>query len=669
MDRYLHRELSWLDFNARVLAQAKTEDVPIGERCRFLSITQSNADEFQMVRVASLARDIRRHKTGSVLGRSPRLQMKDVRAKLRALMRDQQMTAAQLLAELSELGVRLLHFHELSSDQQQELRGQVQEEYLPHLMPILIQKGRRLPHMSSKRLHLAMRTGEKAWTYSIPLEWPRFLSVPGTETEWVPMEEVILTCLLPDEGAQGVLLFRILRDEDLDFDDQAPDFLSEMERSVRRRGWGVPVAMEYAREFPREGYDPVLEEALRIALSLERNAVTGLPVMLNPKPFTELTKGLGKDAFFPKAAPVIHENLRRGVSMFEAMRKGDFMVHVPYEAYDPVLRLLQEAAEDPNVMSIRQTLYRVSSHSPVVEALGRAARAGKTVTVMVELKARFDEEHNIHWAHVLEHMGCQVIYGLAGLKVHGKALLITRRGEKGVERYLHLGTGNYNEDTARAYSDMHLFTCREDLCKDAEELFKALSAQEEMPVLRKLKLSPNGMRPFLYEKIDREIENAKAGRPSGIRAKVNSLSDIGIIDRLYEASRAGVPVELVTRGICCLLPGVEGMSENIRVVSIVGRYLEHHRIFAFEADGAKEIYLSSADWMPRNLDRRVEIAFPVEDPVCAERLHRLLSIALADNVQGWELHSDGTWSRVKQGDSPRVDFQSYCAEEMNLFQS
>jgi len=652
MPERILRELSLMDFNARVLALAQDPSIPLGERCRFAAITESNTDEVMMVRLAGLISDSlrgRKRKSDSAA-----LQLKGVRNRIREFGAAQQQTAQILLDALRDEGIHPISPQEMNTQEQQSLEENLRRDILPRITKMEFRSRRRPPHLPGRKTILILRESSLCRVFILSSHLPKVITLK--DGRFLITEEAVLWLLMRDYACKGALCLRILRDEDLDYDEYASDWMEEMERSLRRRGWGRPVALQYHRNLPRSGYDPMLVEMLREAMHLPRAAVYGKNCLLHLGTLTQAGGALGQDAFYPPFTP--REPIGEG-GVMALMETRDLLVHVPYESYDPVLTLLREAAQDDDITSIAQTLYRVSDQSPVVQALMSAAQAGKNVTVLVELKARFDEEHNIHWAQLLEEAGCRVIDGVQGLKVHGKALLIEKRDGR---RYLHLGTGNYNEDTARAYSDMHLFTTDKDLCQDAQLLFQSLGSGENRDDFSSLIVAPQQLRPFLYEKIDREIEAAQQGRPAWIRAKMNGLSDPGIADKLCEASCAGVRVELVVRGVCTLIPGVPNVSENIRVLSIVGRYLEHHRIYEFCADGQEEVYLSSADWMPRNLNRRVEIAFPVRDAAARRRLHVLLQVALSDNTHAWELRPDGKWLRVENSD-PEVDFQAYCMEE------
>ena len=489
----------------------------------------------------------------------------------------------------------------------------------------------------------------------VPSILPRLVELPSQKGRAFILLETLLTHHLGDlfelHDIDAVASFRLTRNGDLSIDEEAEDLLIEIQESIKKRKRGKPVRLELSRHCDRE-----LREFLTDMLQVDERDIYEVPGPLDLT-FCFRLSGLDDALRLPPITPVVPADFWGVEDPFEAIRERDRFVHHPYESFDCVVDFVRRAAEDPDVLAIKQTLYRVSGQSPIIAALMKAADNGKQVTVLVELKARFDEENNIHWALKLEEAGCHVIYGLAGLKTHCKILLVVRREEDGLRRYLHLGTGNYNDSTARLYTDMGMFTCRESYGADASSLFNVLTGYSRPPQYSRLVAAPEGMRLFFYRMIDSEIQNASHGLPAGIFAKVNSLVDPAIIARLYEASQAGVPVNLVVRGICCLIPGLPGVSSNIRVFSIVGQLLEHSRIFRFENGGNPKLYLGSADLMPRNLDRRVELLFPVEDEEIRRRVDEAIELFLSDTVGARELHADGTYELPDRRGRPAVNSQ------------
>ncbi len=671
---YINRELSWLEFNERVLQEGRDLRNPLLERCKFLAITASNLDEFFMVRVAGIKQQI---EAGYVqldpAGWTPKEQFKAIAERCHRFAQDQFLLYSALVRELHEEGIHILAMKDLSEMQTGIVTRYFHDQLFPVLTPMAVDPDKALPHLAGRRIYLAVRmegktqrNGKKTSlprvaVVQIPSILSRFVEVPCEKGKSYVLLEDLVASMLPRifdmHPIQGALLFRITRDADLSIDDEALDLINEIEKSIRKRTWGHPVRLEWQQE----NADPWLLNFFTKKLDVKKKDLYPTQGPLDLRLFMDVPAGKRKAALsYPPQPPVDPLNLTPESDMFALIRKGDILVHHPYQSFDSVLFLLRQAAEDPDVLAIKQTLYRVSKNSPVIEALVMAAQAGKQVTVLVELKARFDEENNIGWARVLERSGVHVIYGLAGLKVHCKALLVVRREDGILRRYMHLGTGNYNDSTARLYTDLGLFTCKEEFAGDVTELFNLVTGYTLPPQFKRLHVAPHGLRSFIEDRIRTEIENACHGRPARIAAKVNAIVDPEIIDLLYEASQAGVKVDLVVRGICSLRPGIEQVSENIRVISIVGRYLEHHRIYYFHDGGNRRVYLASADWMQRNLDRRVETCFPIDDPALKERVISMLEAALSDNQKAREELPDGSYRPVVASGETVMDFQAWC---------
>ena len=644
---YTNRELSWLDFNARVLEEAYEKENPILERCKFLGITASNLDEFFMVRVAGLQEQVRSgYKEPDPAGLTPSAQLRRLEEAVHAFVeRQYNCFARSLLPQLKKQGITLPGTEELTPDQRDFIAEYFEKVLFPVLTPLAVDRSRPFPMLSNKSLNLGLRLkkdGETAFAVvQVPSILPRLVELPSEKGRAFILQEALLSLHLGDlfelHDIDAAASFRVTRNGDLSIDEEAEDLLIEIQQSIKKRKRGKPVRLELSRHCDRE-----LREFLTEMLHVDERDIYEVPGPLDLT-FCFKLSGLDDRLRLPPVTPVTPADFWGVADPFEAIRERDRFVHHPYESFDCVVDFVRRAAEDPDVLAIKQTLYRVSGQSPIIAALMKAADNGKQVTVLVELKARFDEENNIHWALKLEEAGCHVLYGLAGLKTHCKILLVVRREEDGLRRYLHLGTGNYNDSTARLYTDMGMFTCRESYGADASSLFNVLTGYSRPPQYSRLVAAPEGMRPFFYRMIEKEIQNASHGLPSGIFAKVNSLVDPAVIARLYEASQAGVPVTLVVRGICCLVPGLPGISSHIRVFSIVGQLLEHSRIFRFENGGNSKLYLGSADLMPRNLDRRVGLLFPVEDEDIRRRVDEAIGLFLADTVNARELHADGTY--------------------------
>ena len=661
-DYYVNRELSWLEFNQRVLMEAANPDTPVFERMKFLSIVSSNLDEFFMIRVASLRDQCNAgYKKPDAAGFTPKRQIALITQRTQQMVAQQYQILRQgVMPDLLRSGIRFLKHEQLSPEQLEWIQGYFEHEIYPVLTPMAVDSSRPFPLILNKSLNLgvllASRDKERAdpdfATVQVPSALPRIVELPclrgEAERTFILMEEIIEHSISRLFDGRRVLCchpYRITRNGDLSFDEEdAADLLFAIQKSLKKRKWGAVIRLEIAHDA-----DNALVRFLRHALEASHDEVYRIDGPLNLDFLMKQVYGLpGFDhlKYKPFKAHIAQELLPEEGTLFDTIRAHDVFLHHPYDSFDPVVQFVQAAARDPQVMAIKQTLYRVSGNSPVVRALADAAEAGKQVTALLEIKARFDEENNIQWGKQLERAGCHVVYGLKGLKTHSKITLVVRKEAEGICRYVHLGTGNYNDVTARLYTDMAVMTADEEIGEDASAFFNMLTGYSETPQMHDLVYAPRLLRERLTELIDREAEHAKAGRPASITAKMNSLLDPEIIRSLYAASCAGVKIRLLVRGICCLRPGIKGASENIEVSSIVGRFLEHSRIFRFENDGNVEVYLSSADWMTRNLDRRVELMFPVKDRAIAAQVEDILFSSLSDNAKAWHMHSDGSYDRA-----------------------
>ncbi len=650
---YVNRELSWMDFNARVLEEAFKKENPVMERVRFIGITASNLDEFFMVRVAGVKEQIDlNYRITDPSGLTPEELFPTLSDKIHSFVEKQYSCYTRsLLAALKRVGIRFLSTDELDEEQQRYVSDYFSKVLFPVLTPLAVDRSRPFPFLANKSLNIAVRLKEESESFFAVIQVPgilsRFLRVPSSSgTCYILLENVIiqnLKALFELNEICSACPFRITRDSDLDIDEDSEDLFVEIQKSIKRRKRGKPVRLELYSKHDRE-----TESFLTDMLEVNDFDVYEIPGPLDLtfcSKFSSLPEyeNLCFKPIRPQYPPLDFWGCD---DLFKAIRERDRMVHHPYESFEIVVDFVRKAAEDENVLAIKQTLYRVSGHSPIVAALIRAAENGKQVTVLVELKARFDEENNLMWAKKLEEAGCHVIYGLIGLKTHCKILLVVRRDEDGIRRYLHMGTGNYNDSTARIYTDIGLFTCREPYGMDASSLFNVLTGYSRSPEYNKFIVAPIGMRAFFGRMIQREITNAQHSLPCGITVKLNSLVDPDLIRQLYQASKAGVPVRLIVRGICCLIPGIAGISENITVHSIVGQLLEHSRIYRFENGGNPKLFLGSADWMQRNFDKRVELVFPVEDEALRQRLFRILELMQSDNTNTRVMNSDGTYSHI-----------------------
>jgi polyphosphate kinase len=664
---YANRELSWLAFNARVLAMAERADVPPLERLRFAAIASSNLDEFYMVRVASLRNQAAGRTTSrdpNIDGRRPADVLREIgdEAKAMSLQLSTVLTHS-ILPELKSCGVRFFEAAELSESARARLGAYYQREVHPCLTPIAIDPAHPFPHLRNKSLNLALRIEAKARTKPVPgLEQPEgrllaLVQVPSVLPRFVPLEpesgeryafmplETVIALhasdLFPGHRIIEACPFRVTRAADIEIDEEeAENLLTSIQDELRRRDRGEAVRLELASTASEE-----LLDSLRDMLGIESQHVHRHPGFLATSDLHSVLAvvdmpELSFEPFTPQPSPA----LRLQPNIFRTLAEHDVMLHHPYESFAHIVEFVETAADDPDVVAIKMTLYRAGGDSPIVRALARAAQNGKQVTVLVELKARFDEAANIAWARALEEGGVHVVYGLLGLKTHSKLMLVMRREGGQLKRYLHVSTGNYNPSTARVYTDISLLTARDDLTNDALLLFNVLTGYGDLPPMQRLIVAPFTLRQHLVEMIAREVEHARAGRPARITAKLNALVDGGIIRALYRASQAGVEIDLLVRGICCLKPGVPGVSERIRVRAIVDRFLEHARIFYWANGGEEEVYLSSADWMPRNLNRRIEVCVPVLDPTIKRRLKdEVMRTELADRSASWTLDADSRY--------------------------
>ena len=654
---YVNRELSWLDFNARVLHEARDERNPLLERAKFLAIFASNLDEFFQVRVSGLMEQVA---AGSAKlssdGRTAAEQLAVIRDRVRDLVTEQSRLFGEVRAGLAAQGVAIVDYAAIP-EHHARLRQRYLEEIFPVLTPLAVAPGHPFPYISTLSLSLAMTvadpvTGEQRFArVKVPQILPRLVEVKGRV--YVPLGQVIaanLDALFPGVQVVEAHMFRVTRDADFDVEeDEAGDLVLAIEQELRRRRFGSAVRLEVEEAMPA-----AMREFLLAGIGLGADDLYEVPGMLDLTCLWQVATLDIPELRDPPWTPVVPARLVPAdegdpVDVFAAIRAGDLLVHHPYESFTASIeRFITQAADDPDVLSIKQTLYRTSGDSPIVRDLIRAADQGKQVVVLVEIKARFDEEANIVWARKLEQVGAHVVYGLVGLKTHSKVALVVRREGTGLRRYLHLGTGNYNPKTARTYTDLGLLTCRPELGADATDLFNYLTGLSRQEGFRRLLVAPITLRPRIRDLIVRETEHARAGRPARIVAKVNALVDPEMIELLYEASQAGVEVDCIVRGACSLHPGLPGTSERIRVRSIIGEFLEHSRILGFANGGRQEWYTGSADLMERNLDRRVEVVFPIEDREAQARIEEIVAVMLADDRRSWQLGADATWRRTEE---------------------
>ena len=676
-ENFWNRELSWLEFNYRVMSEARDKNLPLFERLKFLSITASNLDEFFMIRVASLKDMVHaKYNKKDIAGMTPGVQLEKIYDKTHEMVNMQYSTYNRsFLPSLKANHLVIVNgYEDLNKEQAKYVDDYFMRDVYPVLTPMAVDSSRPFPLVRNKTLNIGAlisshddkdKSNYDFATVQVPSVLPRVVRIPSEnkeDTTIILLEQII------EKNIQKLFLnykvlcahpYRIIRNADLTIEeDEAADLLKEIQKQLKKRQWGEVIRLEV-----EEGMDKRLLKILKSEFQAEENYIYKIN---GPLDLTFLMKVNGLEGFdhlkYEKYVPQPVKELNHDEDIFTQIRRQDIVPHHPYQTFDPVVDFVRQASKDPNVLAIKQTLYRVSGNSPIIASLAAAAENGKQVTVLVELKARFDEENNIVWAKMLEKAGCHVIYGLVGLKTHSKITLVVRRDEDGIRRYVHLGTGNYNDATAKQYTDLGLLTCQDPIGEDATAVFNMLSGYSEPLHWNKLLVAPLWLRNRFLELIGRETANAKEGKPAHIIAKVNSLCDAQIITALYEASNAGVKIELIVRGICCLKTGIKGVSENITVRSIVGNFLEHARIFYFYNNGWEEVYMGSADWMPRNLDKRVEITFPVEDEACKKKVMDVLRIQLADNVKAHILQPDGTYEKVDKRGKTLICAQDYFCE-------
>jgi len=654
---FYSRELSWLEFNDRVLEEAFDERNPLLERLKFMAIFSTNLDEYFMIRVAALKQQIEAEIVKrSNDGRLPSEQVTAISERLRpSLARFSKLLTGTLLPALECKGIAIRRYVDLDDARRADCRRFFADRVFPVLTPLAVDRGHPFPYISNLSLSLGVEMYEQTdeglvmrfARVKVPQSLPRLVPVAAGEgeTHFVTLEDVIahnLDALFPGLDIRASYGFRVTRDADLDLqEDEADDLLRAIESELRKRRFGEPVRLEVEAAMP-----DYLREMLLEALALEPVDLYEIDAMLGANDLFTLVALDRPDLHEAPFAPAIPRRLLGETDIFAAIREGDLLLHHPYDSFDPVVQFLKQAASDPHVLAIKQTLYRTSGNSPIVGALVEAVENGKQVATLIELKARFDEENNIQWARNLERVGAHVVYGLPGLKVHAKVILVVRDEPEGIRRYMHFGTGNYNDKTAKVYTDLSLFTCRSELGEDVTHLFNRLTGFSKTTKYDRLLVAPTTLRNGFFNLIERETENARAGKPSGIVAKLNAISDRRIVQALYRASQAGVPIDLIVRGMCELRPGVPGVSDTIRVRSIVGRFLEHSRIFAFVNGGETEVFIGSADWMGRNLDRRIETMIPVLDPAIRDTIVRdVLDILQRDNCKTRWLTAAGTYLR------------------------
>lgn len=700
---FCNRELSWIRFNYRVLGEARDQAIPLLDRLKFLSITASNLDEFYMIRVASLKDMVHAGYTKhDISGLNSSEQLAAISEQTHSLVAEQYaIYNKSFLPLLAENKIRIIkHFEDLNKKQTEYVDSYFADTIYPVLTPMAVDSSRPFPLIRNQTLNIGAILKDKHYskkksdndhfralyvphtsktdktdtfydfaTVQVPSVLPRLVSIPshGDEITFILLEQIIeknIEKLFLNYEVISAFPYRIMRNADLSIEeDEAADLLMEIEKQLKRRQWGEAIRLEV-----EEGIDKQLLKTLKKELHVTNDDIFKINGPLDLTFLMKLSSLEGYDHLRSKKyVPQPVKGLASNRDLFSQIRERDILLHHPYETFDPVVDFVRQASKDPDVLAIKQTLYRVSSHSPIIASLAAAAENGKQVTVLVELKARFDEENNIIWARKLEQAGCHVIYGLVGLKTHSKITLVVRKEEDGIRRYVHLGTGNYNDSTAKLYTDMGLLTCKQAVGEDATAMFNMLSGYSEPEKWNKLAVAPLWLRDKFLHLIARETQNAKDKKPAKIIAKMNSLCDSEIIAALYEASAAGVEIQLIIRGICCLKTGIRGVSENIFVRSIVGDFLEHSRIFYFYNNGEEEIYMGSADWMPRNLDKRVEILFPVEDAHLKTEIIHILDVQLQDTVKAHILQDNGEYTKPPKHGKSAINSQEYfCREAMQI---
>ena len=673
---FINRELSWLEFNDRVLREGLSDDLPLLERLKFLSIVSSNLDEFFMIRVAGLRQQVQAGKeVRDVSGLTAAEQLERISERVHKMVDEQTAGIHAVLRKLPEHGIHVLEMADLSEEQETFLESYFHDEVSTLLTPLGVDRLEPFPLLPSGGLNLALRLSgpqgqeaeEKIAIVPVPRVLPRFVVIPAERGLClVRLEDVVaehVHVLFRGYEVKASAVFRITRDADVAIDDDdVSDLLHVVEETVHERGRRGVVRLEISSHVSTE-----LKQWLVAWCEVDERDVYEIDGMLDATALMDIAFRPGfEELKVPEWPPQTPRDLLDDEDLWQTLQAKDVLLFHPYESFDPVVRLLELAAQDPDVLAIKQTLYRTSSDSPIIRALARAADNGKEVTVLVELKARFDEARNVNWARNLEDAGCHVIYGIAGLKTHAKLLLVIRRESHGIRRYVHVATGNYNDRTAKLYSDIGLMTCEHDFASDASAFFNLLTGYSQEVGWSKFTISPTGLRQRFLELIEREIGLSTPDQPGLIMAKTNSLQDKGICQALYRASRAGVRVMLNVRGICCLRPGLKGVSDHIEVVSIVDRFLEHARIFYFGNGGHEEVYMSSADWMERNIDRRLEIMFPVLESDLRQRLIGILETLFADNVKAWRLQPNGQYKRAKRSGAPVRAQEQFYREAFEL---
>jgi len=652
-DNFFNRELSWLEFNQRVLDEAKDNTNPLLERLKFLSIASSNLDEFFMVRVGSLYSQIQAgFEQKEVSGLTPSEQIDKILHKVKKMVKDLYKTYEHLYDHLGAKNIRIFTYDMLNGKQLDYVNDYYKNILYPVLTPMVIDSGRPFPLLLNKTLNIGVvLKGNKSEqeifaTIQVPSVLERLVPIPGGEGEnFILLEDIIKNHLNELFGFKVLTTacYRITKNADLSLNEEgAEDLLETIEESLKQRRWGVAVRLEI-----EDTHDNRVKNKLEQEFEIADNQIFHIKGPIDLTVINKLYSIKGYNELKFGAIKSLPVKELQGSDIFQSISKRDIFLHHPYESFSSVVKLVETAAQDEKVLAIKQTLYRVSGNSPIIAALSKAAENGKQVTVLVELKARFDEENNIHWARQLEKAGCHVIYGVIGLKTHSKILLIVRQEKKGIKRYVHLGTGNYNDVTAKFYTDIGLLTSKPEYGEDASVIFNMLSGYFRPENMSKITIAPYGLRKKLEYLVDRETEHAKHGKPAKIIAKMNSLVDKKLMIALYKASQEGVKVELIVRGVCCLKPGIKGLSDNIKVRSIVGRYLEHSRIYYFLNSGKEDIYMSSADWMYRNLDKRVETMTIVEEPIVKKEIKEMLELYLKDNVKSRLLLPDGSYTKVE----------------------